>query len=78
MCSAAKSWLKEQKENHSFIVNIKTMLMVQKLIDGAVGYEAPVMVSAEVSVENGFATSGYTLGGAGSYDDDAINDNGAY
>lgn len=33
------------------------MLMVQKLIDGAVGYEAPVMVSAEVSVENGFATS---------------------
>lgn len=54
------------------------MLMVQKLIDGAVGYEAPVMVSAEVSVENGFATSGYTLGGAGSYDDDAINDNGAY
>lgn len=34
------------------------MLMVQKLIDGAVGYEAPVFVSAEVSVENGFATSG--------------------
>ena len=56
--------------------------MVQKLIDGAVGYEAPVMVSAEVSVEvsveNGFATSDYTLGGAGSYDDGAINDNGAY
>ena len=33
------------------------MLMVQKSIDGAVIYEAPVMISAEVSVENGFAAS---------------------
>lgn len=33
------------------------MLMVQKSIDGAVIYEAPVMFSAEVSVENGFAAS---------------------
>lgn len=53
--------------------------MKQEIFNGAAIYTAPELTFTDVSVEKGFAESGlYNFGGAGSYDEDYINDNGSY
>ena len=61
-------------------VNINNIIiMKQEIFNGAAIYTAPELTFTDVSVEKGFAESGlYNLGGAGSYDEDYINDNGSY
>ena len=52
------------------------MLMVRNNSAEVLGYEAPTMISSEVSVENGFAASGF--GDPGRAGDDLSSDGNIY